>query len=250
MPIKALAKVLVNGYNLSGESTALTVTTAVETVEWQTIDQAYGNSLPDVPMSNIAHSGYWSNADPAGLEKQLYTALATANATVVTVLLGTQLAAPVAYSLESAFSDSVEIAAPAGNIITVDGNWLTQAGERMLRGMVVHDGNITAAGAQTGIDFGAAGSAGGTAHLHVTAVIGTAASATIQIQGSTAAGFSSPVTLGTFTFSGNSTTGIKALVQSLGSGTVHRYVRANVTSMGGATSFNVTIVAGQRGQTY
>lgn len=250
MPIKSLAQVLVNGHALAGESTSLAVKTAVEALEWQTLNQSDKNLLPDVPVSNISHSGYWSDADPAGLEKRLWDALAAADATIVSVLLGTQLALPVGYSFESAFSDSLETAVPSGELITVEGNWLSRSGERMLRGYPLAYGVLSATGAQSVVDFGGAGSAGGVAHLQVMSVVGAASNAQIQVQGSTVVGFSSPVTLGTFTFSGNATTGIQALGVSLGAGTVHRYLRANVVSLGGATSFGVMLLAGQRGRTY
>lgn len=250
MAIKSLARVLVNGYDLSGESQSIGVKTSVETLDWQTLDQSSKNLLPDVPKSSISHKGYWSNADPAGLEKQLHRALGVADSTIVSVILGTQLAMPVFYSLESAFSDSLETAVAAGSLITAEGGWLTRLGERMVRGYPIFSGLLSGTGAQTGVDFGAAGSAGGLAHMHVTAVIGTATSAQIKVQGSTSVGFSSPVDLGTFTFSGNSTTGIQALSLSLGVGTVHRYLRANVVTLGGATSFTVTILPGQKNLTY
>lgn len=252
MPIKALGRVLVNGYDLSSESTSLSVATAVNTVEWQTIDQSTANTLPDTPTSNITHNGYFSDEDPGGLENQLYDALGTTDATYITALLGTQLTVPVGYTLESAWSDQMTVTAAAGELITVEGNWLSRATDvPMLRGYLLHSGLANATGPLgTAVDFGAAGAAGGFAHLHVTAVVGTATSATITVQGSTALAMTTPVTLGTFTFSGNSTTGIQSVRISLGTGTVHRYQRLNVTSLGGATSFTIVAVSASKGVTY
>ncbi len=93
-----------------------------------------------------------------------------------------------------------------------------------------------ATGAGTVVTLPAAGSAGGKAYLFVRGISGAAVNATITVQCAAAVGFSSPTTLGTFTFSGVGVVGLTL------PSTVQQYVRINVTGMGGASSITAAAV--------
>ena len=90
-----------------------------------------------------------------------------------------------------------------------------------------------------------AGAAGGRAWLWFHSNVGTATDATIDVESDDNSGFTSATSRGTFTFS---TSGVHHLELSLA--TVERYLRINTTDLGGATSVNVTVVAGVSGITY
>lgn len=252
MPIASLARILVDGYDLSSRSMSVGVNTDVGVLEYTSLDSLARNAVPDVPTSGITHNGYFSNPDAGELERAFWDNLgSTANDILVTIALGTQGTVIPSYTLQTAYSLNMKLNAAAKQLVTADGEWRSGASSApMRRGYQLFTGLLSATGAQTGVDFGAAGSAGGIAFMHVTAVTGTATNATITVQGATDDIFTTPVTLGTFTFSGTSTTGLQSLAVSLGSGTVHRYLRANCTSKGGATSFYVSVFACSANVTY
>lgn len=248
--MQTLARILVGGYDLSGVSESIQIKLGMSALDWGALDSGARYSIPDSPTHALAHNGYFTTPDAGALERTMHDALGTASTIYVTATLGLNQTVIPTYTFDMAYTDQVEIAAKAKSLLLINGNWKSQSPSvPVVRGYQLFRGALSATGAQTGIDMGAAGSAGGTAFLHVYSVTGTANNATITVQGSTAVGFSSPVTLGTFTFSGNSTTGLQALKLSLGSGTVQRYLRINVTSLGGATGFSVVAVAGVPGVT-
>lgn len=252
MPIASLARVLVDGYDLSSRSTSVEVNTDVTTLEWSTLDSLATNMLPDVPKSAIMHNGYFTTPNAGELERAFWDNLgSTANDILVTAVLGTQGAIIPSYTLATAFADKLTVKAVAKSLVTAEGNWQSGAASApMRRGYQLYSGTISATGAKTHVDFSSAGSAGGVAYIHVTAVSGTATGADVAVQCDDNTSFTSATTLGTLTFSGNSTTGLQSLSVSLGSGAVDRYLRISCTDLGGATSFYVSVFACVAGVTY
>lgn len=242
-------RILVDGYDFSGVSNVAQMACAVGALEYSVFQTAGVLRLPGAAAATLEHRGYYNGKVDGTLEKELYDRLGTTDAVYTTLVLDTAGAIPVAYTLANTWNGQLTLAAPVKELLTVAGQW-QGADRRMYRGYQLYRGTISATGAQDYIDFGAAGAVGGVAHLHVTAVVGTATNATITVQCDDNTGFTSPTTLGTFTFSGNATTGLQALQLSLGAGVVDRYVRINCTSLGGATSFTVAAVAGVSGVTY
>lgn len=107
-----------------------------------------------------------------------------------------------------------------------------------MRGFIVFDGVISATGAKTAVDFGAAGSGGGKVFCFVRAVDGTATSAAIVVESATTAG-GTYATEATLTVSATAPKTVTATM----SGAISRYLRVNCTDLGGATSLTVTVIA-------
>lgn len=250
MAVKAYqSRILIDGYDLSGISNAWTLTGAVSALEHAVLQTAGVLRVPDASSFTLDHNGYFNGPDDGDLEKELYDRLGTTDTVYATVVMDTAGAVPVAYTLANTWNSQLTLAAPVAGLLTAAGKWEGADGGTY-RGYQLYRGTISATGAQTGIDFGAAGAAGGVAHIHITAVSGTATDAVVEVESDDNAGFTSATSRGSFTFSGNSTTGLQALQASLGVGVVDRYLRINTTSMGGASSFAVVVVAGVADRSY
>lgn len=119
-------------------------------------------------------------------------------------------------------------------LITLAGKWV--ASNNFYAGLWINDNEtVDATGATTEYDFGAATSNGGKAYLLVHSITGTATSATIDVESSATSG-SGHASEGTFTFSA---VGVYPLSLS---GTVNRYIQANVTDLGGADDITISIL--------
>lgn len=249
MAVKAWqSRVLVDGFDLSTQTSGFTLSTETTALEHSNLQSDAVNKIAGDPAATLEHRGLFSGIAAGAIADVMGDRLAATDTVYTTVLLDTSGTRPPSFTFDTTFNGQLTYEAPIEGLLALSGKWVQK--ERLVAGFLIHTGLINATGAGTVVDFGAAGSAGGIAYLHITAVVGTATSATITVQGSTVVGMTSPVTLGTFTFSGNSTTGLQALRISLGSGTVHRYIRINTTSLGGATSFTVAAVACSAGVTY
>ena len=144
-----------------------------------------------------------------------------------------------AYVFPQTYTDQITIASPATGIHTIDGRFVGGAGG-LQRGLVLWRGEVTATGAKTGVDFATAGSTGGNVYVWVSAITGTATNATVVIESSVPGEY---VTEATITFSGTSAQAA-AMTGAIGS-----LIRANITSMGGATAFTLAVVACVNGVT-
>lgn len=237
-------KILIDEWDLSGQSNSVNLTADVAVLDYVTFQNCFQQRIPGLPMSAIQHNGYFSGPGAGEMEEELHARLGSGNDVIVGVILGTSLAAPVGYVLPTSFGQQLRINAPVAELITVDGAWAGGSNNQLRRGLQLPLGTAVAAtGAQTGIDFGAAGSAGGKAYLFVTGIAGSATNAAILIESASASNFSGAATEGTFTFSG-----VGAYEISL-SGTIGRHIRANVSDLGGATSLTFLIVVCVEGVT-
>lgn len=243
MPVKATqTRILVNEYDLSGTTNSVVVSMEANAIEYGVLQQSAMQMLPTYNTGTIAHNGYFNGSAAGTLENEFYTDLA-GSGVYVAAIFGTDQAIPIAYIQDGTWNQQMSFDMPVDNLITVNGNW--PGGENMTtRGYQVYRGTLSATGGQTGIDFGAAGTAGGKAYLFVTAITGTATDATIDIESDTASNHATTASEGTFTFSAVGAYSINL------SGTVNRYVRANCTSLGGATSFAVVALVALDGVTY
>lgn len=248
MPVKSkYTRILVgsNGaggaWDFSGVSNSLSVELASERLEDTTFQASGRTFLAGDTDGTISQEGYYDNSGANTFEQEIAESVANSELLYVAALFGTDTAACAAYVAPQTSTDNMAIAAPVSELITVSGSWGSGTGIR--RGLRLATATISATGAQTHIDLGVAGSTGGAAWLFVTAVTGTATSATATVQSSSTVDFGSPATEGTFTFSGKGTYAIAL------SGAIDRYVRLNVTSMGGATNFTVTAIIAVNGVT-
>lgn len=234
-------------WDFSGVSNSLEVALNVERLETTAFQETGATSIAGDTSGTLTQNGYYQNPAAGEFEQEMAAAIASTTSLFVAALFGTDTDACPAYVAPAANAAGLTLGSEVAGLITASGEWAQGTG--ILRGLRVWQGTISATGAQTSpgyIDLGAAGAAGGTAWIWVRAVTGTATNAAIVLQSSTATGFGSPTTRATFTFS--SATG-RTQQQSMGAGVVDRYLRLNTTSMGGATSFEVTVIAAVRGIT-
>lgn len=235
-------RVLVGGYLLSSQTNSATVQTSSETQDTTPFEATAKESVVLSPSGNVEIGGYmtFDTANGATFENRLRSSITTAD-TVGLVFYSTSPAGSPAYVLPSAYTDNMQIQTPVAGVMTVNGSYTSEVGLR--RGVCIYSGTISATGATTAIDIGAAGAAGGYAYLFVTTETGTGTGADINIESATtqAGTYASE---GTFTFNG-----IGAYSVAM-SGTVNRWLRLNCTDLGGATSWVVTCIACVSGVTY
>lgn len=228
-------------WDFSGVSNSLDVDVSVPRLDDTVFQAAASTSVAGDPSGSIKQAGYYDNSAADTFEQEIAESILNAELLYVAALLGTDTAACAAYVAPQTNTDNMGVSTPVANLITLKGSW--GGGSGLKRGVRLYTGTLAATGAQTYIDLAIAGSTGGQAWLFVTAISGTATSATCTVQCDDNTGFTSPTTLGTFTFSA---TGCYAIALS---NTVDRYVRLNCTSKGGATSFAVTAIVAVNGVT-
>lgn len=239
-------RILVGGVDLSGDTNTVGVNIQGRTIDYGVLQDCDVRRLALSPQGAIEHSGYYTGPGAGKLEAELYTYLGNTAGVHVGVIYDTAGSIPFAYVQDTAYNQRLAIVAQTGQLITVAGNWptLKGAGARLIRGYQIFGGVISATGAQTGIDFGAAGSAGGKAYVFVANITGSASSAQVKVQSDTASNHGTTADEGTATFSAVGCQEVDL------SGTVNRYVRLNCVSLGGATDFTVYAIVALSGVTY
>lgn len=226
-------KVYVDQFDFSGDTNGVEIEVNSNVVDATTFGDTGAAFVSGPGEGSITQNGYFSGSGAGSWEKELQARL-SAGTVIVGVALGTHTDPCPLFVVAGSGAAGMKISAPATNVITVNGTWAR--GKGMKRGLRVHDGTVSATGAQTTRDFGAAGTTGGKAWLWVRGITGAATNAQIKVQSATQANFSDSADEGTFTFSG-----VGAWELDL-SGAIGRYVRINVVSLGGAT--NITLASG------
>lgn len=244
MPHKACnARFLLDGYDMSGQSSGCAIALDTSVLEYDEMQNCAGLKLPTAVVTVFDHNGYYTDKTAGYLEKEVYDRLgATADNYIGYIPDDTLTVAP-AYVIDNTFAAQLKVEAPVKGLLTVTGQWPT-GDYPTARGYVVYDGAISATGVKTQVDFGAAGSAGGRAFLFVRAITGTATNADIAVESCATSGGSYDAE-GTFTFS---TATPNAYAIDL-SGTVNQFIHINTTDLGGATSFDVTVIVALAGVT-
>lgn len=236
-------KILLDGYDFSGQTNGVSIDIPVGVLEYGVLQQGSMSKLPSYPMPSVTHNGFYDGPSSGQLFDYLDDKLGSANDVTVGVILGTSETIPVGYVLPTSFGQQLKVGGPYNGLITLNGNW--PAGQdKLYRGYQVALGAAVAStGALTGVDFAAAGSTGGKVFIFVTGIDGSATNAAIKIQSDSASNFSGAADEVTIQFSA-----VGAHSGDM-SGTIGRYVRANVTSLGGATSLSFLIVVCVNGVT-
>lgn len=239
-------RILVGGVDLSGDTNTVGVNIQGRAIDYGVLQDCDQRRLPLSPQTQIEHNGYFTGPTAGKIEAELYTYLGSTTGVVVSTVYDTAGSIPFAYSLDAAYNNRLAINAQVAQLLTVAGNWslLKSSGAKVYRSYQIFGGTISSTGAQTGIDFGAAGSAGGKAFIHVTAITGSATNAAVKIQSDTDSNF------GTAADEGNTTFSAVGCYEISLSGTVNRYVRLNCTSLGGATNFTAYALVGLADVTY
>lgn len=233
-------RILIDEFDFSGVSNSLEVAVSSESFDVTAFQDTGNVFLSGVASGTITQAGYFDGGAADGFEAEMYARLGSTTGVTVSALFGTQTTGCPAYVLPGTSGRELSISSPVNGIVTLNGTWSEGTGIR--RGRRVFGGTISATGAQTAIDFSAAGSAGGSAYLFIQAITGSASSATITVQSSS--DNSTFADEGTFTFSA---VGVQTVTMT---GAVNRYIRLNCTSLGGATNFTVVGIACVAGVTY
>ncbi len=245
-PVRAKnARVIIDGYEVTGQTSGIVVDGQVGVLEWMVLQATAVEKEPNFATVVLTHNGYFFGPTAGYLYEELADRIETGTPTVVSAILGTQYPAPVAYVIPTSFAQQLRIDAPIANLMTVAGNWPVGT-ERAYRGYVAYYGSISATGAKTAIDLGAAGTAGGKAWLHLIGVTGSLSGAIgVRLESDTANTFGGAETLeATFT---NAARGVQA--QAL-SGNIGRYARIKTTGLGGATALQVAVIVAVKGVHY
>lgn len=241
MPVHARhTKVWVDEFDFSGDSNGLDTAIESAVIDTTTFQELGAVQMVMNARGGITQRGYIMALADGNLEEAIQARLGS-GAHMVAALYGTDSAGCPSYVLPATQALSMVVRSPVEGVLTVEGAWGPGSGIR--RGLRVHDDQVTATGAQPGVDFGQAGSAGGRAWLFARAIGGVASNATIIVQSASASSFASPTTRCTFSFSG-----LGAYAQPI-SGAVDRYIRVNVTGMGGATSITFGLIVAVNGVT-
>lgn len=238
------SKILLDQYDFSGQTNGVSLDIPVGVLEYGVLQQGSMSKLPSYPTPSIVHNGFYDGPSAGQMFDYFHDKLGSDNDVTVGVILGTSEAIPVGYVLPSSWGQQLKIAAPHNQLITLNGNWPAGTSQLYRGYQVALGAAIDATGALTHIDFASAGSAGGKAWLFVTGITGTATDAEILVESDSDSGFGTVATEGTFTFSAEG-----AYEVSL-SGTVGRYVRANVSDLGGADDISFLLVVALDGVTY
>lgn len=226
-------RILVGGVDLSGDTNTVGVNIQGRAIDYGVLQDCDQRRLPLSPQTQIEHNGYFTGPTAGKIEYELYTYLGSTTGVHTAVIYDTAGSVPFAYVLDVGYNNRLAINAQVAQLLTVAGNWslLKNSGARVYRGYQVGSGTVSATGAVTGIDVGAAGSAGGKLFVFITSITGSASSAQIKLQSDTASNHATTADEGTATFSA---VGCQEVTLS---GTVNRYQRMNVVSLGGATDF-------------
>lgn len=247
MTIKACnTRFIVGGVDLSGDTNTVGVTIAGRTLEYGVLQDCDQRKLALSPNASIEQNGYFTGNDATQLEGVSWANLGSTTGVHVGVIFDTAGTVPFGFVQSKGYNSSQSIPAAAGALITLSTKWptLSASGAQLYHGYQVAAASVTATGAVTGIDMGAAGAAGGKAFVFVTSITGSATNATIKIQSDTDPAHGTTSDEGTATFSA---VGCQEVTLS---GTVNRYVRANVGSLGSATGFTFYVVVALSGVTY
>ena len=235
------SRLWVDDFDMSTKTASAEVSMSIGTEEVTAFQATAKEFITTDPESSIKITGYVSNIgnNAGGWEQELHDRFAATNVSQVGLMLADSASGDggmPTYVLPLTSADSVKISAPATGVLGIDGSFM--AGDvGMKRGVCLWYGAITGTGNKTAYDIGAAGSAGGDIYVWVFSITGTATNASIKVQSATTEG-GSYADEGTVTFSATG----KATSAAM-SGTVNRWLRVNVASMGGATGFTIAVVA-------
>jgi len=242
MPVKAKdVKILIDEFDLSGASNSVSVSVPVDAIPAPAFQQTGLEQVPGMPKGMIDHKGYYNGAGYGYMEKVFYDRLGTETPAYVAAMFDTGATIKPTWVIDSTWAGQLKLDAPIAGLLTVEGNW--QTGEGIKRGYVLWEGTISATGAKTGSDFAVAGSNGGDVYIFVQTITGTSTGTIVKVQSDSVSNFATVADEAAITF-----TAIGAAHAAM-SGSIGRYVRINLTNLGGATSVKLTVIACVNGVT-
>lgn len=235
-----LARLLVEEWDFSCETASVVMSNAISEEDCTTLCSTAAEYTPVLPAMSITHDGYMEVAGTPGyIEEELYTRMGVSGNRVA-AMFGTHEADCPVYILDDTFGATMEISAPATSIITLNGAWGQGKGGK--RGIRLLDEVVNATGIRPPFDMGAAGVDGGHIYLFLQAITGSLSTATVAVTHATTSG-------GTYTTLATLQPTDAGSLRMAFSGAVNRWLRVNVTAMGGATALEMVVVACVNGVT-
>lgn len=228
-----LSQLLADEFDFSGDTAGFTVTVGMPEQDATVLTSTAMLYAAILHNMGIEHNGYVQGIATADeMEGELFERITGAH--YVSCLLGTSVVGCPAYTIDSSFVRDLKLGAPVAGLMTINGSWGKGLGGS--RGLRIFSGTLDATGTQSSVDFGAAGSAGGECYLHITAKTGTMSDTIILVESSATEG-GVYATEATFTVSALG--GFKAVM----SGTVNRWLRVNLSDLGGADDVTIVVIA-------
>jgi len=234
---------LLDEFDFSGDSNKLTVASTVAVLRNTGFQAEAETSQAGLTEASIAQEGYYTGKGAGFIEQEINARLGTATAVYLAALFGTNIAACPAYVTTRTWGQQLTINMPVAELITLSSNWPC-SGE-LLRGLrltSVATQTISGIGALASVDFGAQGTAGGFGYVF-TQVLTGGASPVIDIESSATEG-------GSYVSEGTATPAAVGVTVVPLTGTVDRWVRLNVTSMGTTSSFVIVGIVALSGVSY
>lgn len=224
-------KILIDEFDFSGDNNVFAVETSIATLDVTGFQADAIRQIPGLPGGMISHGGYYTGADAGDIEAEMQSRQGDAGSAYVAVLLGTNTAGCPAYIVPTTWGQMLKHNMPFDGILTLNGEWPAAAGMR--RGLRLRDATIVATGAGASVDLGAGGTAGGTLYLFVQATNGENVAVAVEHSANGSTGWTAKAT-GEIDDEG--------VVVVAFSGSINRYVRINVTSLGTATSVQLIAI--------
>jgi len=197
-------KILLNGYDLSGEHNSVELTVSREERDVTTFGAVGMKRLAGMQSFSVSGSGFFEAgagtgviADRAHIDTVIAPNLGTSAAEITIMPQGTSVGSPGFMSQMNTFEY-----APGGSVGDVMGFTFAGKGEGvpLVQGTVLKSGLIAATGTTTGFNLGHSTSHIGYATLHVTSTSGPGdRTLNVTIQSDNSSGFASPTTRITFT---------------------------------------------------
>lgn len=235
-------KLFIDELVLSSFTGSFTVNNTVDVITYTVLQNCNNLKLPSIPNGMIDITGYMNDNASDSLEEKIREALSSQDTYIAVMVEDPDNSKYPGLIFDNSFVSSSNIETPLDNLIALSATW-EKVNERTDGQFIANEVTSSAMAPLSGIDFGAQGTSGGKAFLLVHSISGSATDATIDVESDDNSNFTSATSEGTFTFSA---TGVYELVLS---GTIDRYIRANVTDLGGATNFNYSIIVGINGVT-
>lgn len=232
MPVAAkYTKILIDQFDFSGDSNVATVDTSAKALDVTAFQADAVRQIPGLPTGMLAHGGYYTGPDAGDIEAEMQSRQGDAGSAYVGVLFGTNEAACPAYIAPTTWGQMLKLNMPMDGVLTLNGEWPAPSGLR--RGLRLSDAVITATGAGATVDLVAGGSAGGTLFLFVQATNGQNTIVAVEHSANGSTGWASKVT---------GEIDAEGVVVAAFTGSINRYVRINVTSLGTATSVQLIAI--------
>lgn len=143
------ARVIVDGVDLSSQSSGATLSAAMGVAGYFVMTDCSEQSDPTRPAVTLQHNGYFTGEGATAFEEAMHDRLASAtDVRVAFVILPS-----VFYLLRATWADQMTIDAPLDGMLAVEGNWAEAA--EAARGLVILGGSVATATVSSVLDLGA-----------------------------------------------------------------------------------------------